>query len=134
MRLVDTNVLLYASDSGAPHHQVARAWLEEALSKAETIIVPWVVAVAFLRISTNPRYYPRPKSVVEAVSLLRVLIAARHRDGRQHRERRSPCGARVAVRRDRDQLRQRLRPLPWRPLGAPRRYAELTPSSHGQYA
>ena len=53
MRLIDTNVLLYAADAGADKYRTAKAWLEDALSGAETVIVPWLTAVGFLRISTR---------------------------------------------------------------------------------
>lgn len=75
MILVDTNVLLYAADAEADKYHVAKVWLEDALSRAETIIVPWVTAIGFLRISTNPRFYPRPTSISEALVFLRAVLA-----------------------------------------------------------
>lgn len=75
MRLVDTNVLLYAADAGAEKYRTAKVWLEDALSGAETIIIPWATAVGFLRISTNPRFYPRPTSISEAMMFLRAVLA-----------------------------------------------------------
>lgn len=77
MRLVDTNVLLYASDGTAEHHEVSRTWLQGALTGAEPLLVPWLVSVGFLRISTNPRSYGNPKSVAEAMSFLRTVVTAR---------------------------------------------------------
>jgi uncharacterized protein len=75
MRLIDTNVLLYAADAGADKYRTAKAWLEDALSGAETVIVPWLTAVGFLRISTNPRFYPRPTSISEALRFLQAVLA-----------------------------------------------------------
>ena len=39
MRLVDANVLLYAVNSDAQHHERSRMWLDAALSGGETIAV-----------------------------------------------------------------------------------------------
>jgi uncharacterized protein len=76
VKLIDANVLLYAADAGAEQYSAAKAWLEDALSRSETVIVSWLTAIGFLRVSTNPRFYPRPTSVPEALSFLRALLAA----------------------------------------------------------
>jgi len=56
----DVNVLVAASRSGHPHHRVARAWLEEAVSAgavgAGFTLMPMVVA-SFLRLVTSPRVF-----------------------------------------------------------------------------
>ena len=76
MKLVDANVLLYAVDTSAPHHAEARNWLDEALSSAETVILPWLCVVAFLRISTHPGIYPHPLTAEQAI---RVVSGWTHR-------------------------------------------------------
>ena len=38
MKLVDANLLLYATDERAPRHDAARSWLEERLSGDETVL------------------------------------------------------------------------------------------------
>jgi toxin-antitoxin system PIN domain toxin len=53
MILVDANVLIYASDADSPHHRVSKRWLEAALSGTEVVGLPWVVVLAFLRITTR---------------------------------------------------------------------------------
>ena len=53
--LVDANILLYAVDEDSPFHVAARDWLGAALNGARRVAVPWVSAVAFVRIATNPR-------------------------------------------------------------------------------
>ena len=70
MKLVDANVLLYAVDTSARHHEAARGWLDTALSGAETIILPWVSLLAFLRISTHPGIYPRPLTAEQAIDIV----------------------------------------------------------------
>lgn len=76
MKLLDTNVLLYAADDGAEHHRSAKASLEDALSGVETVIVPWLATIGFLRLCTDPRFYPRPTSVANALIFLRAVLAA----------------------------------------------------------
>lgn len=57
MKLVDANVLLYAVDEDAPQHEAARTSLDAALNGTETVILPWVSVLAFVRLITNPRVY-----------------------------------------------------------------------------
>jgi len=64
--LVDANLLIYAIDTDAPLHGPAREWLEGALSGTTRIGLPWIVLLAFLRITTRPRILVRPLSLGEA--------------------------------------------------------------------
>ncbi|HWQ24709.1 MAG TPA: type II toxin-antitoxin system VapC family toxin [Gaiellaceae bacterium] len=75
MKLVDTNVLLYAVDEGSPHHAVARRWLEEQLSSAETFAFSWAVLLAFVRLATNPRIFESPLSTEAAFDLVDSWLA-----------------------------------------------------------
>ncbi|MGP6206319.1 type II toxin-antitoxin system VapC family toxin [Microbacterium sp. F2] len=70
MKLVDANVLLYAVDADARHHTEAKTWLDSALSSRETVAIPWVCALAFVRLSTNSRIYANPLPVDEAFDIL----------------------------------------------------------------
>lgn len=74
MKLVDANVLLHAYNTSAPRHAEARAWLEEALSSDEPIALAWIVVLAFLRITTNPRAVARPLAVEAACALVDRLL------------------------------------------------------------
>ncbi|MGE0454290.1 MAG: type II toxin-antitoxin system VapC family toxin [Vicinamibacteria bacterium] len=75
MILVDANVLLYAYDARSPHHERCRAWVETAFSGDEPICVSWVTVLAFLRISTNPRIFPRPLRTEEALAVVTSWLA-----------------------------------------------------------
>jgi toxin-antitoxin system PIN domain toxin len=75
VKLVDTNVLLYAVDEGSPHHAVARRWLEEQLSSAETFAFSWAVLLAFVRLATNPRIFESPLSTEAAFDLVDSWLA-----------------------------------------------------------
>lgn len=58
---MDANVLIHATNSRAPAHQRANEWLAEQLSgPTRTVGIPWVNALAFLRIMTNPRLFEHP--------------------------------------------------------------------------
>src|SRR5262245_19328981 len=43
VKIVDTNLLLYATDTRAPRHEAAKSWRERRLSGDETIAFAWVV-------------------------------------------------------------------------------------------
>ncbi len=70
MKIADANVLLYAHNSAAKHHQRARSWLEEALSAAEPTGLTWSAMIAFLRIGTNATIHPHPYEPGEALDLI----------------------------------------------------------------
>ena len=53
MILIDANVLIYAVDADSHHHRAARRWLEAALSREPRVGLPWLVLLAFLRITTR---------------------------------------------------------------------------------
>jgi hypothetical protein len=73
--LVDANILLYAYNADAPEHAPSAAWLERALAGPETIALPLLVVWAFLRLSTNPRVWPSPKTAAEAFGIMKELLA-----------------------------------------------------------
>jgi toxin-antitoxin system PIN domain toxin len=60
MKIVDLNVLLYAVNANATQHGRVRAWWEHAVNDEDTLGLPWVVLLGLLRLSTNPRVFPRP--------------------------------------------------------------------------
>jgi toxin-antitoxin system PIN domain toxin len=77
MKIVDANVLLYATDENARHHRVSKGWLEEALVDTEPIGLAWVVLLGFIRISTNPRVYVNPLTPDQATSIILKWLAQR---------------------------------------------------------
>jgi len=74
VKIVDVNVLLHAYSPSAPLHAEARRWLESALSGDESVGLPWVVILAFLRIATNPRAVTLPVSVERACETVDQLL------------------------------------------------------------
>jgi predicted nucleic acid-binding protein len=60
----DLNVLLYAVDADSLRHQAARTWLVGAVNSGREVVgLPLVVRLGFLRLSTNPRVFPKPLAV-----------------------------------------------------------------------
>jgi uncharacterized protein len=70
VKLPDVNLLLYAFDATAPRHDRARRWLEEQLSGTETVAFTWVVLLAFVRVSTNPRVFEKPLPASDAFEIV----------------------------------------------------------------
>jgi toxin-antitoxin system PIN domain toxin len=75
VKLVDANLLLYATDEEAPRHRSARAWLEAILSGDEPVAFAWAVLLAFLRLSTNPRVFTRPLAPERAFDVIQAWLA-----------------------------------------------------------
>lgn len=75
MKIVDLNVLLYAVNSNAPEHVVARAWWEASVNDEEPVGLPWVVILGFLRLATSPRVFAAPLSTLAAVDRVERWLA-----------------------------------------------------------
>lgn len=71
MKLVDLNVLLYAAHEDDVRHEPARRWLRKALAR-DTLVIPWMVMVGFVRLTTHPTLRPSPASVDAALDLLEL--------------------------------------------------------------
>ncbi len=78
MILVDANLLLYAYSRASEQHERAKSWLEDALGANQTMLLPWPVILAFLRISTNSRVWPNPFTVAEASAIIGALLSSNH--------------------------------------------------------
>jgi hypothetical protein len=76
MYVVDANVLLYAVNGDAPHHEEARAWLDGALAGVEDVYFTDLVELAFLRLATKAEIFSRPLTIPEACGTLAVWHSA----------------------------------------------------------
>ncbi|NLG62024.1 MAG: type II toxin-antitoxin system VapC family toxin [Candidatus Cloacimonetes bacterium] len=76
MRVVDANVLLYAVNEDARQHESSVAWLDRALSGADTVGFSWIAMLAFARIATRSDIFRAPLTTSEAFEQLDVWIAA----------------------------------------------------------
>ena len=72
MKLIDLNILLYAINEDAAHHDSVLAWWEEAINGDEPLGLPWIVLLGFLRIATNPDVFPRPLDPETAIDTIEV--------------------------------------------------------------
>jgi hypothetical protein len=74
MILVDVNLLIYAVNEDAPSHRQAKLWLGAALSGTETVGLPWIVLLAFLRLTTRAGVFQKPLSVATAFELIEAWL------------------------------------------------------------
>jgi hypothetical protein len=75
MILIDANLLIYAVNADAPLHRKARQWLERTLSSTEDVGLPWVVVLAFLRITTRRGILDHPLSTEQALGYVDAWLA-----------------------------------------------------------
>jgi hypothetical protein len=73
--LVDANLLIYAVNKNSPQHKSARKWLEATLSGAEAVGLPWIVVLAFLRITTRPGILEHPLTGDQALQYIDEWLA-----------------------------------------------------------
>ncbi len=77
MRLLDANILMYASFDAYPQHARTRAWLDERLNDADTPLgIPWETLLAFVRLASNPRIRVPALRVTDAWHQVQVWLSA----------------------------------------------------------
>jgi len=74
MILVDVNLLIYAVNEDAPFHRKAKSWFEGAVSGKETVGLPWIVLLAFLRLTTRTGLFQKPLGVETAFDIVDVWL------------------------------------------------------------
>lgn len=75
MKIVDLNVLLYVVNENASHHQALLSWWESAVNGDESVGLPWVVLLGFLRITTNKRIFPNPLKPDTAIEKINTWLS-----------------------------------------------------------
>jgi toxin-antitoxin system PIN domain toxin len=73
---IDTNVLVYASNTDAPEYPRASELIGRVLRGPELTTVFWPVLTAYLRIVTHPAILPVPLSAAQAESNVSALESA----------------------------------------------------------
>ena len=77
MRLVDANILMYASFDAFPQHEEARRWLDDALNDDYVPLgIPWESMTAFARLASNPRILQPAISVADAWRQIHAWLQA----------------------------------------------------------
>ncbi len=75
MKLPDVNLLVYAVDRSSARHQQAHEWGQALFGGRETVALAWVVALAFVRLSTRSAVMSTPLSVDEALDIVDGWLA-----------------------------------------------------------
>jgi uncharacterized protein len=75
VKLLDVNLLIYAVDEDASHHEPALRWFEQTLSGSETVAFAWHALVGFLRITTRPRGSRDPWPIDSALDEIQRWLA-----------------------------------------------------------
>lgn len=75
---VDTNVLVYASDTDAPEHAQALALLEHLAAGPDLVVLLWPTLLGYLRIVTHPSICGAPLPFDRAHANVDALLALPH--------------------------------------------------------
>lgn len=75
MILVDANLLIYAVNAEAEFHERAREWWQGVLSGTDEVGIPWLVALAFIRITTRRGIFDTPLTPEEALGYVDAWLA-----------------------------------------------------------
>jgi toxin-antitoxin system PIN domain toxin len=78
MMLPDVNVLIYAFRTDAAEHAICRPWLEKVVEGDSRFGLSPLTLSAVVRITTNPRSYKEPSSLVAAFDFCQDLINQPH--------------------------------------------------------
>lgn len=75
MIVPDANLLIYACDPGSLFHAKAKAWWEELLSEGNLVGLPWVVLLAFTRLTTHPQLNENPMTVEQVREIIESWLS-----------------------------------------------------------
>lgn len=70
MKIVDTNLLVYAYVPALQQHAAARRWFEQTLTEDESVGLAWASVLGFVRVVTNPRIFRVPLLMDKAVAVV----------------------------------------------------------------
>ena len=74
--LPDVNVLVYAYNQDARHHNILLEWWQATLTGRRPVGLAWSAMLGLLRVSTNPRAHAKPMRPETAVGHMRSWLAA----------------------------------------------------------
>ena len=74
MIVPDVNLLLHAHDSQFRKHISARQWWETLLNGSDSVGLPWVAILGFIRIATHPKILDHPLDVSGACARVRSWL------------------------------------------------------------
>lgn len=70
MKLVDTNILVYAVDSDSPYHNRSSRWIEDTLASQSGMALAWLGLVGFIRLTTKKGILNKPLTVADALAMV----------------------------------------------------------------
>ena len=74
MIIPDINLLVYTYNKDAPYHTPAVEWWQDLMNGRQTIGLPWIVCLGFLRLMTSLKILKRPMESGLALSHVRSWI------------------------------------------------------------
>jgi toxin-antitoxin system PIN domain toxin len=74
--LPDVNLLIYAYNEKATHHEAAREWWEGLMRADRQVALPWAVVFGFVRLVTHPAVFESPLSPEQALDRVDEWFAA----------------------------------------------------------
>ena len=75
MIIPDVNLLVYAYDSTSTRHETAREWWQQTLVGIESVGIPAVVILAFIRLMTHTSLSGNPMAVSRARAIVSSWVA-----------------------------------------------------------
>lgn len=75
MKLIDINVLIYATNPDSPYHERLKAWWEGLLRSSESIALPWIVLTGYVRVATNRSTSADPIPPEQAIGCVEKWLA-----------------------------------------------------------
>ncbi len=78
MKLLDLNLLVYAVDEASPRHRAAAPWVEATIRGPETVALPWLVLLGFLRLTTRAAVMTSPLTVGAAMDVVDGWLSRRN--------------------------------------------------------
>lgn len=76
MILIDANILVYSYVEEMPQHEASRTWLDARLSGRQAVGLPWESLLAFVRLVSDRRLFPKPAPLSDAWSVVEGWLAA----------------------------------------------------------
>jgi toxin-antitoxin system PIN domain toxin len=76
--LPDVNLFVYAYNEAAVHHEAARTWLEDVMTREQPIALAWAVVMGFIRLVTHPAVVTTPLSPGDALDRVDEWVGREH--------------------------------------------------------
>lgn len=75
MIVADVNIMVAAFRGDHPHHSIVRPWFDRQLESVESLVVPNLVWVGFVRVVTSKRIFTVPATIDNALDFVDAVRA-----------------------------------------------------------